>query len=167
MPENHPSPQQPREARWQRLLASLTLSMQIAREQLYPLLDVPLRLLCQLGTLGILTFATVIGMMVRGELGWRETMILRHFTSSLQLGEVAATLRLVVGMTLLIEAFGALLLYWTRPEGAEGSRLWLAVFHAISAFCNAGFSIFSDRLANRPHCHGIYAVGSQTHHGPG
>jgi potassium uptake TrkH family protein len=104
-------------------------------------------LLCQLGALGILTFATVIGMMVRGELGLRETMVLRHFTTSLQMGEVAATLRLVVGTTLLIEALGALLLYWSWPEGAVESRLWIAIFHAVSAFCNAGFSTFSDSLA--------------------
>ncbi len=104
-------------------------------------------LLCQLGALGILTFATVIGMMVRGELGLREKMVLQDFTSSLQIGEITATLRLVVGMTLLIEALGALLLYWSWPEGTEGSRVWIAVFHAVSAFCNAGFSTFSDSLA--------------------
>src|SRR5688500_11775192 len=32
-------------------------------------------------------------------------------------------------------------------ERSEGSRLWIAIFHAVSAFCNAGFSIFSDSLA--------------------
>ena len=106
-------------------------------------------LLCQLGALGILTFATVIGMVVRGDLGLREGVVLRDFTSSLQIGEIAATLRRVVGIALLIEALGALLLYWVWPEGerSEGSRLWIAIFHAVSAFCNAGFSIFSESLA--------------------
>lgn len=108
-------------------------------------------LLCQLGALGILTFATVVGMMVRGELGLREKMVLQDFTSSLQVGEITATLRLVVGSTLVIEAIGVLLLYWSWPEGAVGvteqSRWWFAIFHAVSAFCNAGFSIFSESLA--------------------
>ncbi len=108
-------------------------------------------LLCQLGALGILTFATVVGMMVRGELGLREKMVLQDFTSSLQVGEITATLRLVVGLTLLIEAIGALLLYWIWPEGAaegiEGPHWWFAIFHAVSAFCNAGFSTFSESLA--------------------
>jgi potassium uptake TrkH family protein len=104
-------------------------------------------LLCQLGALGILTFATVIGMMVRGDLGLRERMVLRDFTSSLQIGEIAATIRLIVGMTLLIEALGVLLLYWSWPASTQGSRLWIAVFHAVSAFCNAGFSTLSDSLA--------------------
>ncbi len=74
-------------------------------------------------------------------------MVLQDFTSSLQVGEITATLRLVVGLTLLIEAIGALLLYWSWPAGMEGPRWWAAVFHAVSAFCNAGFSTLSESLA--------------------
>ena len=108
--------------------------------------------LCQLGGLGILTFATVIGMMVRGNLGIREKTLLRDFVASRQFGEMSATVRRIVGLTFLIEALGALSLHsqwrqvWLTPE----ERLWHAVFHAVSAFCNAGFSTLHAGLAE-PH----------------
>jgi len=55
-----------------------------------------------------------------------------------------------VGLTLLFEVVGAGLLYWlwSGEFAAGGEGWWLAVFHSISAFCNAGFSIFTDGLAD-------------------
>ncbi len=58
-----------------------------------------------------------------------------------------ALLRSVVEVTFALEAVGAFLLWldWRRRFGAVDA-IWPAVFHAISAFCNAGFSVFSDSL---------------------
>ena len=55
--------------------------------------------------------------------------------------------RSVVLYTVILEGAGAVLLWvlWARPMGA-GTAVWPAVFHAVSAFCNAGFSVFSDSL---------------------
>jgi trk system potassium uptake protein TrkH len=105
--------------------------------------------LFQLGGLGIITFATVIGMMVRGSLGIREKVFLQDFVTSRQFGEISATVRRIVLLTLWLEALGACSLYlsWGQSIPDVKARVWHAVFHAVSAFCNAGFSTFSDSLA--------------------
>ena len=106
-----------------------------------------LLLLIQLGGLGIITFTTLIII----ALGRR--LSLRHEALSASAVEVAPHVdyrrltRDVVVFTFALEAIGALLLYglWV-PRFGLGGALWPAVFHSISAFCNAGFSTFSDSL---------------------
>jgi len=62
-------------------------------------------------------------------------------------GGAAALVRSVVGVTLAVEALGAALLWlaWRDTLGNAGA-IWPALFHAVSAFCNAGFSTFRDNL---------------------
>jgi trk system potassium uptake protein TrkH len=105
--------------------------------------------LFQLGGLGIITFATVFGMMLRGGMGVREKLLLQDFVASRQFGEITATVGRIVWLTLLLEGLGVVSLYysWQGVIPEPGTRLWFAVFHAVSAFCNAGFSTFSDGLA--------------------
>ena len=106
-----------------------------------------LLLLIQLGGLGMITFTTMIIL----ALGRR--LSLRHERLSAAAAEVAPHVpvdrltRDVVLFTVGIEAIGATVLYllW-RPRLGWGSAAWPAVFHAVSAFCNAGFSTFSDSL---------------------
>ncbi|HJS06729.1 MAG TPA: TrkH family potassium uptake protein [Pirellulales bacterium] len=104
-------------------------------------------LLIQLGGLGMLSFASVI------IVAFGRRMSLRHealHTSSLDVAPHVDTRRLafdVVIFTFAIEVAGALLLFllWL-PRYDFLDALWHAVFHSISAFCNAGFSTFSDSL---------------------
>ena len=106
-----------------------------------------LLLLIQLGGLGMITFTTLIIL----ALGRR--LSLRHERLSSAGAEVAPHVpvdrltRDVVLFTLGIEAVGAVVLYllW-GPRLGWGAAAWPAVFHAVSAFCNAGFSTFSDSL---------------------
>lgn len=106
-----------------------------------------LLLLIQLGGLGMITFTSLIIL----ALGRR--LSLRHERLSAGGAEVAPHIpvdrlaRDVVVFTLGIEAVGAVLLYllW-GPHLGWGAAIWPAVFHAVSAFCNAGFSTFSDSL---------------------
>jgi trk system potassium uptake protein TrkH len=106
-----------------------------------------LLLLFQLGGLGMIAFTTLIIL----ALGRR--LSLRHERLAARVAEVAPRVRVeslarnVVRFTLAIEAMGAVLLYaaWA-PRLGWSEALWPAVFHAVSAFCNAGFSIFSDSL---------------------
>lgn len=104
-------------------------------------------LLIQLGGLGILTFTTLMIVLLgrRATLGMAEAAgghaaILRH-VNEIQLA------RAIVATTLGLELVGAILLWviWAGRLGGVGA-IWPAVFHSISAFCNAGFSIFSDSL---------------------
>jgi trk system potassium uptake protein TrkH len=106
-----------------------------------------LLLLIQLGGLGMITFATVI---ILG-LGGRPSLRTEALTAVA--AEVAPHIdyryltRNVLRFTLTLEAAGAIALWavWLpRLGGAEA--IWPAVFHSVSAFCNAGFSTFSDSL---------------------
>ena len=106
-----------------------------------------LLLLIQLGGLGMIAFTTVIIL----ALGRR--LSLRHERLSSASAEVAPHVpvnrltRDIVLFTVGIEALGALALYglWA-PHLGWGAAAWPALFHAVSAFCNAGFSTFSDSL---------------------
>lgn len=75
-------------------------------------------------------------------LGIRFTLTCTPQTGSDSTKGVVKLILYVVRMTFLIEAIGALLLsFQFVPEFGWGKGLWFAVFHAISAFCNAGFDI--------------------------
>ena len=112
-----------------------------------PLGQAWIALLIQLGGLGILSFTTLLIALVgrRAALGVEEAAgghayVARHLDSH-------TLVRVVVIFALTIEAVGAAILWllWRGSLGAGGA-LWPAVFHAISAFCNAGFSVFSNSL---------------------
>jgi len=104
-------------------------------------------LFIQLGGLGIITFTTLIIL----ALGRR--LSLHHETISSNAAEVAPHVdvrelaRDVVKITFLVEGVGAFLLFvlWL-PNFPWHQALWHGIFHSISAFCNAGFSTFSDNL---------------------
>ena len=104
-------------------------------------------ILIQLGGLGIMTFATLLllgtgGRLSLGDrLGLRETFAGegRHATRSL--------LKAIAGITLAAELVGALLLFIRFTQlMPSGEAAWTALFHAVSAFCNAGFSTFGNSL---------------------
>lgn len=113
-----------------------------------PLGQAWIALLIQLGGLGILTFTTLVIQLLgrrasleAGEAAGREASIVRHL-------DPRRLVRAVVASAIAVEAIGAALLWsgWSG-EMEAGRAVWPAVFHAISAFCNAGFSVFSDSLS--------------------
>ena len=103
-------------------------------------------LLIQLGGLGILTFTTLIILAVGRRLSLR-TESLASVADVAPEVDYRHLARGVVLYTLLFEAIGAVLLYvfWIPRMGWTGAA-WPALFHSISAFCNAGFSTFTDSL---------------------
>ncbi|MGH7506864.1 MAG: potassium transporter TrkG, partial [Longimicrobiales bacterium] len=103
-------------------------------------------LLIQLGGLGIITFTTLIILAVGGRLSLR-TEELHSVADVAPEVDYRHLARGVVRYTALFEAIGATLLYvfWIPRMGWSGAA-WPALFHSISAFCNAGFSVFSDSL---------------------
>jgi trk system potassium uptake protein len=106
-------------------------------------------LLIQLGGFGIMTLASLAALFVSHKLGLRGRLLARAETGALDLGDVRTILVGVLRMTALFEGTVAVLLFLrfstTYDEGLLRS-LWLAVFHSISAFNNAGFALFSDNL---------------------
>ncbi|MGI8747567.1 MAG: potassium transporter TrkG, partial [Deinococcus sp.] len=104
-------------------------------------------LLIQIGGLGILTFSTVFALVVRGRLNFSERVRLAQQVSSFDVGSVLGLIRNIFLYTAVIELAGtALLALRFVPQFGWGPGLYQALFHAVSAFSNAGFSLFSSNL---------------------
>lgn len=104
--------------------------------------------LIQLGGLGIMTFGLFFFALVRGRVSLAHRTIVERTLASRGREELLPLLALVVRFTLTAEAAGALLL-WGRwwPEMGALRAAWYALFHAVSAFCNAGFGLWADSLS--------------------
>jgi len=103
--------------------------------------------LIQLGGLGILTFSTLIALLLGSRISLSHHEIVTSGVAPLQRVDVFRVLRRIVVITGCVELVGALVL-WGAFSGrfGGGEAAWHAVFHSVSAFCNAGFSTFSDSL---------------------
>jgi potassium uptake TrkH family protein len=101
--------------------------------------------LIQIGGLGLITLTAFFALMIRRGLGVRESLVLRGVMTFETVGRLGRTLGYMIGFTFAMEALGALLLFTqTRLDFARaGEAVWKSVFHAISAYCNAGFSLYS------------------------
>lgn len=103
-------------------------------------------ILIQVGGLGILTISTLLLMMMKGRPTLSGQAIIKGtFTYGGDRQSVASVLRAIFVTAFSIEAVGALCLYLrTAPSSGWGHAAYPAVFHAVSAFCNAGFSLLTD-----------------------
>lgn len=105
--------------------------------------------LIQLGGLGILTFTSFFAYFFKGNASLQEAVMLRDMVSSDQLGNVFKVVVKIVVFTSIIEMTGALGIYFSTDAALFDSwyeQIFFALFHAVSAFCNAGFSLLSDSL---------------------
>ncbi|MEV3935666.1 potassium transporter TrkG [Glycomyces sp. NPDC049804] len=106
-------------------------------------------LLFQLGGLGIMTSAVLIGLLISNKLGLRTKLATRtEISQALSLGDVKHVLLRTVALSLIVEAATALVLairFSTYGFGL-GDAIWYGIFHAVSAFNSAGFALFSDSL---------------------
>ncbi len=106
-------------------------------------------LLIQVGGLGIMTLSTSAVLLVGGRLSLRGHAILQGVIEEEGALTVQRMVRHILTITLAFEAVGAAVLSWRFfldfPEDAAWA-VYCGVFHAISAFCNAGFSLFSHSL---------------------
>jgi trk system potassium uptake protein TrkH len=103
--------------------------------------------LIQLGGLGTMAASASLVILAGRRLRLRTAAALQESMDLQTVGRVRGQLRTIVLVTLVVEAIGALLLFaaWQR-HAAVPHPLAAAVFHAVSAFCNAGFSSFSQGL---------------------
>lgn len=106
--------------------------------------------LFQLGGIGIITFATFLFIFISGGLGVGQMNTLKDMVAEKNTNLVTATLKKVVGFTFAVEAIAVVSYYifWDMEFSSQGQRFLFSVFHAISAFCNAGFSLFTNSLAD-------------------
>ena len=114
-----------------------------------PFGQVVIMLLFQIGGFGIMTAATLLGLMVGRGFGLKDRMATQVERDRLALGDARQVLWLVLRVTAIAEFALAACLFW-RFSGvhgfAPGEAAWHAMFHAISAFNNAGFSTFADSV---------------------
>ena len=99
-------------------------------------------LLIQVGGLGLVTLTSFFALAMRRRMGFRDLRLLGESVSADGYAQAKDVLKIVVGLAGLFEGIGiVLLLFAFVPQfGLEG--IWVSVFTAISAFCNAGFDLF-------------------------
>ena len=105
-------------------------------------------LLMQIGGLGIMTFSVLFLAMMRGRVSLRDRLIVHNTLVTGQSGSVGRTIRDIITFVFVLEVCGALILalnWWTMGYSLPAA-VKSGVFHAISAFNNAGFSLLSDSL---------------------
>ena len=105
--------------------------------------------LIQVGGFGIMTLATLLALLVGGRLRLRSTLIAQTETHALNLGDIRQVVRRVAVTVLAFETVIAAMLvlrFRQRYDDSWPEALWHGAFHAVSAFNNAGFALYSDNL---------------------
>ncbi|MDA0673461.1 MAG: TrkH family potassium uptake protein [Cyanobacteria bacterium] len=103
--------------------------------------------LIQVGGLGYMTATTFLLVLLGRRLGLRDRLALQQSMDTQELSGAKSLIISIIGMTLIFEITGIfLLLPAFMADYGAGQGLWLAIFHSISAFNNAGFSLFADSI---------------------
>jgi trk system potassium uptake protein TrkH len=118
--------------------------------------------LIQLGGLGIVVFGAVFALLL-GQASVRERVAMQDLLNAQTLGRIGNMIAFIFIGTLFIEAIGAVSMYgmWNDIPGQVENvhRQWFySIFHSISAFCNAGFSLFGDSFVGYSKSWQVYAV---------
>lgn len=103
--------------------------------------------LIQLGGLGYMTSASIIPLLMGKKIGLGQRALMKEALSTLSLEGVVRFTKAVLKVTVFLEFCGALMLSAVFiPDMGITRGIYFGVFHSISAFNNAGFSLFSDSL---------------------
>lgn len=112
-----------------------------------PIGQVIIMLLIQIGGLGYMTAATFLAVMRHRKIGHRDRLILQESLNYPGMNGLVRFLKIVFASIFIIEFIGMVILtlrFWVDMPLAKAA--WFGIFHAISAFNNAGFSLFSDNM---------------------
>ncbi len=105
--------------------------------------------LIQIGGLGLMTLTTFFAYFLTGRASVSTRLLMSDLFSEESVGRVKTIVKNIGLVTLAIEAAGAVLLYVSMPSSLysePGQRMFQAIFQAVSAFCNAGFSLHAASL---------------------
>lgn len=101
-------------------------------------------LLIQIGGLGLMTLSTFFLVIIGKKISLKEKLVIKEGLNQLSIGGIVEFLKLIFIFTFGMELLGAILLYiFLSPN-----NFFAALFHSISAFCNAGFSLFQNSLVD-------------------
>jgi potassium uptake TrkH family protein len=105
--------------------------------------------LTQLGGLGILTVAALVILVVSRQLGLRNRLLVQAETAEFGIGDLGRLLRRIAVTVFACEAVMTAVVagrLWLTYDYPPGQALWSGVFHAVQAFNNGGFALYSDGL---------------------
>lgn len=114
-----------------------------------PFGQVVILLLIQVGGLGVMTFASFVGILVTRRMSLQSRLTTSSEAKAGGLGNLRELVGSLLKISLTIEAVGAVILtaQFAITHGEPlGRAVWLGVFHSVSAFNNAGFGLFSDSM---------------------
>ena len=106
--------------------------------------------LIQIGGLGIMTFSVSLALFMRKRVDIKRELIMQDVLDQDTLTDIKDLILFIVKMTLFFELIGAVVLFalWKNIFISIPWTIYYSIFHSISAFCNAGFSTFSNNLMN-------------------
>ncbi|MEG1593118.1 MAG: potassium transporter TrkG [Oscillibacter sp.] len=107
-----------------------------------PFGQVVILLLIQIGGMGVVTMAIAITMFAGKKIGLKQRWVMQESIAAPQVGGIVRMTGFILKASFLLEGVGAILLALRFcPQFGFFKGLWYAVFHSISAFCNAGFDL--------------------------
>lgn len=114
---------------------------------LSPFGHVIMMILIEIGGLGFMSIALIVAMMFRKRVSLQSRLVIKEMLNLNNQGGVVKLLKFVVRFSVGVQLLGAILLgFQFIPQYGMGKGMFYSLFHAISAFCNAGFDLFGDSL---------------------
>ncbi len=106
--------------------------------------------LIQIGGLGLMTYTTFFALFLSGGLGLKEKFILREMMHEDNLGAITKVIVQIILTTLFIELLGAGFLFFSIQHyyPSVPQAIGISIFHSVSAFCNAGFSLYTLNMSD-------------------
>lgn len=101
----------------------------------------------QLGGLGVMTFSSIVFLLIGKKMTFHERELIKEERNANSSGQIADFIKKILLVVFLIEGTGAIILTTEFVKLMPLPRaIWYGIFHSISAFCNAGFTLYSDSL---------------------
>lgn len=116
-----------------------------------PLGTLILAILIQIGALGVMTFTSFFALFFSGNTSIYSQLMLKDMVYSKNMSSLIPTLLYILGFTIVVEAIGAVMIFFSIHDTLGLSltdEIFFAAFHSVSAFCNAGFSNYSGGFSN-------------------
>ena len=104
-------------------------------------------LLIQIGGMGVITVAASFAMISGRKISLMQRSTMQEAISAPKVGGIVRLTGFIVKSTLLFELLGAVVMAPVFFRDFGGRGIWMALFHSISAFCNAGFDLMGKRQA--------------------
>ncbi|TAF64096.1 MAG: hypothetical protein EAZ55_12290 [Cytophagales bacterium] len=118
-------------------------------------------ILIQLGGIGIVAFASFFATFLSQGVGIKQQALMQDMLSSETLSSAKDMLRKIIILTFTIELIGAIAVFFSFNHEVQfqslSQKIYFSIFHSISAFCNAGFSLFTNNL-NEPFVNKSYIL---------